>query len=165
MGRRQTRWRNPQGSDLIWRPFLAFALMCIPSASDGEHCDRKVFDLIWFPTGGGKTEAYLLLSAYVLMLRRLRHDGNDAKGLSVMMRYTLRTLTVQQYQRAASMITACEVIRSEEYSSILGNERFSIGLWVGEASPLIIFMERLGVSTKKLIRIQRLHRLNFALVV
>jgi hypothetical protein len=128
-------WRNPQGSDLIWRPFqLAFALMCIPSASDREHCDRKVFDLIWFPTGGGKTEAYLLLSAYVLMLRRLRHDGNNAKGLSVMMRYTLRTLTVQQYQRAASMITACEVIRSEEYFGILGNERFSIGLWVGEAS-------------------------------
>lgn len=128
-------WRNPQGSDLIWRPFqLAFALMCIPSASDRRHSDRKVFDLIWFPTGGGKTEAYLLLSAYVLMLRRLRHNGDDAKGLSVMMRYTLRTLTVQQYQRAASMITACEVIRSEEYSDILGNERFSIGLWVGEAS-------------------------------
>ena len=74
------------------------------------------------------------MSAYVLMLRRLRYREGGANGLSVMMRYTLRTLTVQQYQRAASMVAACEVIRAEQYSDILGNNRFSIGLWVGEAS-------------------------------
>ena len=128
-------WRKPQDTDLIWRPFqLAFALMCIPSASTRGHTDRNVFDLIWFPTGGGKTEAYLLLSAYVLFLRRIRNEKLSASGLSVMMRYTLRTLTVQQFERAAAMITACEVIRYEEYSNLLGNERFSIGLWVGNAS-------------------------------
>ena len=72
-------WRNPQGSDLIWRPFqLAFALMCIPSASDREHCDRKVLTLFGFH-GWRQNRGYLLLSAYVLMLRRLRHDGMTPK--------------------------------------------------------------------------------------
>ena len=108
--------------------------MCLPSASERSHMDRAIFDLIWFPTGGGKTEAYLLLSAYVLMLRRLRNEGAAAEGLSVIMRYTLRTLTVQQYQRAAAMITAAEVIRYQKYAYRLGQERFSIGLWVGDGS-------------------------------
>lgn len=131
----QPDWRQPNGTDLIWRPFqLAFALMCIPSSSERSHQDRNVFDLIWFPTGGGKTEAYLLLSAYTLILRRMRNPPQRATGLSVIMRYTLRTLTVQQYARAAAMITACEVIRTEEYKELLGHERFSIGLWVGNAS-------------------------------
>ena len=131
----QPDWRKPDGTGLVWRPFqLAFALMCLPSSSDRGHKDRNVFDLIWFPTGGGKTEAYLLLSAYVLFLRRMRNPEQSAAGLSVMMRYTLRTLTIQQYERAAAMITACEVIRHEEYAELLGSERFSIGLWVGKAS-------------------------------
>jgi hypothetical protein len=130
-----TDWQNPGESDLVWRPFqLAFTLMCLPSASERSHMDRAIFDLIWFPTGGGKTEAYLLLSAYVLMLRRLRNEGAAAEGLSVIMRYTLRTLTVQQYQRAAAMITAAEVIRYQKYAHRLGQERFSIGLWVGDGS-------------------------------
>ncbi len=128
-------WRKPDDTDLIWRPFqLAFALMCLPSSSERGHKDRNIFDLIWFPTGGGKTEAYLLLSAYVLFLRRIKNENISAIGLSVIMRYTLRTLTIQQFERAAAMITACEVIRVEEYSDLLGSERFSIGLWVGSAS-------------------------------
>ncbi len=130
----QPDWQQPNGADLIWRPFqLAFVLMCIPSSSERRHEDRNILDLLWFPTGGGKTEAYLLLSAYTLILRRMRNP-QQAAGLSVVMRYTLRTLTVQQYQRAAAMITACEAIRTEKYSKLLGQERFSIGLWVGEAS-------------------------------
>lgn len=131
----QSDWHEVNDTDLIWRPFqLAFALMCIPSSSERSHQDRNVFDLIWFPTGGGKTEAYLLLSAYTLILRRIRNLPQHAAGLSVIMRYTLRTLTVQQYARAAAMITACEVIRTEKYSDLLGHERFSIGLWVGSSS-------------------------------
>lgn len=124
---------EPLAHRLIWRPFqLAFALMTIPSIVHREHPDRKVFDLVWFPTGGGKTEAYLLSAAFTLFHRRLTNPSDLASGLSVIMRYTLRTLTVQQFQRAASMVTACEFIRRSEKHKKLGNERFSIGLWVGD---------------------------------
>ncbi|MFL6725888.1 MAG: helicase-related protein [Sphingomicrobium sp.] len=116
--------------DFTWRPFqIAFCLLCLPSASEREHADRDIFDLIWFPTGGGKTEAYLLLSAFVLIRRRLA-DANSGGGVGVLMRYTLRTLTVQQFQRAAALATSCEQLRlSGEWP--LGDEPFSIGLWVG----------------------------------
>lgn len=113
-----------------WFPFqLAFTLVCLASASDRRHKDRRVFDLIWFPTGGGKTEAYLLLAAYVLFLRRL--TGKAAgQGVGVLMRYTLRTLTVQQFQRAAALICACDLLRRGNSAEIPGDE-FAIGLWVG----------------------------------
>jgi hypothetical protein len=116
--------------DFNWRPFqIAFCLLCLPSAADRGHLDRDLFDLIWFPTGGGKTEAYLMLSAFVLFHRRLTH-GDKGGGVGVLMRYTLRTLTVQQFQRAAALATACEQLRLLEQWQ-LGDEQFSIGLWVG----------------------------------
>lgn len=119
--------------DFSWRPFqIAFALLCLPSSVERGHPDREVFDLIWFPTGGGKTEAYLLLTAFVLIHRRLVH-GEAGAGVGVLMRYTLRTLTVQQFQRAAALVTACEHLRlSSEHP--LGSLPFSIGLWVGSDS-------------------------------
>ena len=121
-------------SDRAWRPFqLAFILMNLKAVADPDCDERSIVDVIWFPTGGGKTEAYLGLSAYAMFLRRL-NDSSDA-GTAILMRYTLRLLTTQQFQRAASLLCACEFIRREE-TDLLGEKRFSIGLWVGgEVTP------------------------------
>jgi hypothetical protein len=122
-----------------WRPFqLAFLLLSIPSLADPAHPDRtkpiEAFaDLLWFPTGGGKTEAYLGVAAFAMAMRRLKNDlgGLDAtRGLAVIMRYTLRLLTLQQFQRATTLLCAMEVIRRAD-DKAWGKEPFSLGLWVG----------------------------------
>jgi hypothetical protein len=118
-----------------WRPFqLAFFLMTLDGAADPSHSDRETVDLIWFPTGGGKTEAYLLLAAFVMVLRRLRPPhGATGHGTAVLSRYTLSLLTTQQFQRAATTVCALERLRQADPVT-LGDEPFSIGLWVGEAT-------------------------------
>jgi hypothetical protein len=128
-----------------WRPFqLAFVLMNLPALATPNHKERAgrgrgLVDLLWFPTGGGKTEAYLGLTAFTLAIRRLQgvvagYDGRA--GVAAIMRYTLRLLTIQQFQRAAALICACEVIRSEQADEKWGSTPFRIGLWVGQrATP------------------------------
>ncbi|MBY8317177.1 helicase C-terminal domain-containing protein [Vibrio fluvialis] len=118
---------NPNAKG-IWRPFqIGFLLMCICGAVDQEIDDHEIVDLIWFPTGGGKTEAYLGLAAFTLIYSRLT-KGSEAEGVQILMRYTLRLLTAQQLQRAATLICCLEVIRR---ANDIPGKPFSIGLWVG----------------------------------
>ena len=118
-----------------WRPFqLAFLLMNLdPMARPGECPDRDTVDLLFFPTGGGKTEAYLGLAAFTLVLRRLRNQGRESGGVSVLMRYTLRLLTLDQLSRAAALICALELEREKD-TAALGPWPFEIGLWVGRGA-------------------------------
>jgi len=122
-----------------WRLFqMAFVLLNLPSLTDLHHPDRShetdaVADLLWFATGGGKTEAYLGLTAYTLALRRLQGDIEGRRGdhgIAVLMRYTLRLLTLQQFQRAAALMCACETIRRDDLAK-WGETPFRLGLWVG----------------------------------
>jgi len=116
-----------------WRPFqLAYLLMTLRGIADPLHADRERVDLLFFPTGGGKTEAYLGLAAFTLVLRRLQHPGLRSAGVSVLMRYTLRLLTLDQLGRAAALICALELERTKDER--LGTWPFEIGLWVGSAA-------------------------------
>ncbi|MEU8540664.1 helicase-related protein [Streptomyces sp. NPDC048717] len=136
---RRTRTKHGQDSagvtEPTWRPFqLGFLLVALASTVDDAHEDRELVDLIWFPTGGGKTEAYLGLAAIEIFHRRIVH-GTAGAGTAVITRYTLRLLTSQQFQRAASLVCAMEVLRRSDPRAVK-MARFSIGLWVGnEVTP------------------------------
>ncbi len=118
----------------VWRPFqLAFVLMNLRSIAEPTHPDRELVDLLFFPTGGGKTEAYLGLAAFTMFLRRLRDPSLTSAGVTVLMRYTLRLLTLDQLSRAATLICAMEIIR-KEIPTTLGTWPFEVGLWVGKAA-------------------------------
>jgi hypothetical protein len=126
--------KNPDTVVAAWRPFqLAFLLMNLKGIAEPVHADRNVVDLLFFPTGGGKTEAYLGLAAFTLVLRRLRNPGIMGAGLSVLMRYTLRLLTLDQLSRASTLICALELLR-QNHADKLGDWPFEIGLWVGKAA-------------------------------
>ena len=116
--------------DPSWYPFqLFYLIMIIPDFVCGGKYKDAV-DLLWFPTGGGKTEAYLGVSAFVIFYERLKRRRAEY-GTAIIMRYTLRLLTIQQFERAAALICACEAIRKE--NSLGGNE-ISIALWIGSDS-------------------------------
>jgi len=123
-----------------WRPFqLAFILMVLESTTNEDSNFRDTLDLIWFPTGGGKTEAYLGLMAYLFLYRRLKYPASHG-GTVAIMRYTLRLLTSQQFLRACKVISALELIRRTNPSRF-GKDDISVGLWVGSASSPNSFLQ------------------------
>lgn len=118
-----------------WRPFqIAFILMNLSAIVDPLHQDREIVDLLYFPTGGGKTEAYLGLMAFAIANRRLRANESDEYnrdgGVTAILRYTLRLLTTQQRDRITKMVLAAEMLRQKELPKY-GKEPISIGFWVG----------------------------------
>ena len=126
--------RNPD-NDFGWRPFqIAFILMNLSAMVNPHHADRDMVDLLYFPTGGGKTEAYLGLMAFVIANRRLHIDPHDVYnrdgGVTAILRYTLRLLTTQQRDRIIKMVVAAELIR-QKTGSRFGTAPISIGFWVG----------------------------------
>ncbi|MEU5722733.1 helicase-related protein [Micromonospora sp. NPDC047738] len=145
------RGDDPDGvEEPRWRPFqLGFLLVALASTVDEAHDDRRLVDLIWFPTGGGKTEAYLGLAAIEIFRRRIAH-GIAGAGTAVITRYTLRLLTSQQFQRAASLVCAMELLRRDDERA-KGMAKFSIGLWVGnEVTP--------GTRREAKAALERLHK-------
>jgi len=172
----QFRWQQSERQDgkhelegLVWRPFqLAFLLLAVESLSNPESESRTVCDTLFVPTGGGKTEAYLAIAAFALALRRRRalsglRNNPSGAGLGVMLRYTLRLLSIQQFRRALRMITAMEYLRTWGLKEggpvgwrpekcdinqdfIWGTARFSIGLWVGEGVTPNWLLEKGGIK-------------------
>ena len=146
----QSQW--VKGRVNPWFPFqLGFQLLNLAGVADRGHADREICDLLWFPTGGGKTEAYLGLAAFTMAYRRLKARRNGDRlggaGVAILSRYTLRLLTIQQFRRALALVTACEFLRVQTSAGgavgwrpklcpdtadgLWGDVRFSAGLWVG----------------------------------
>ena len=149
--RRQDRIQGKSRPDdaCRWRPFqLAFLLTALESTANGDSDFRDTVDLIWFPTGGGKTETYLGLIAFAIALRRLDHPDTGG-GTAVLMRYTLRLLTRDQFLRATRLICALELIRRERDD--LGAAPITIGMWVGEATSPNTF-RKAAETVKKAIK-------------
>lgn len=145
MMRQSAKKRHQPENEVTWYPFqLCYVLMCIQDMVNPLSNWRKVVDLLWFPTGGGKTEAYLGVAAFTIFYRRLS-KGDAGKGVTVLMRYTLRMLTAQQFERAAALICECDLIRRTE--NLPGGE-ISIGLWVGgEVTPNHVTSSNMDVET------------------
>ena len=135
---------GPEPFDAQWRLFqMAFLLLTLESITNPNSQYRNTADLLWFPTGGGKTEAYFGIIAFTLAYRRLKNAGAksideemDRYGVSVIMRYTYRLLTLQQFQRAATLFCACEYVRMKnpQNREWFGSQPFLVGLWVGNTT-------------------------------
>ena len=144
----QTKGKKTDKKNYKWRPFqLAFILMVLESSTNEDSEFRDTLDLIWFPTGGGKTEAYLGLMAFLFIYRRLRYPASYG-GTVAIMRYTLRLLTSQQYIRACKVIFALELLRREDTQKF-GSQPITVGLWVGAASSPNTFFQAKECRTKQ----------------
>ena len=82
-------------------------------------------------TGGGKQKRTRSVSVCDFPQEAPLSQGR--RSTAIIMRYTLRLLTAQQFQRASTLICACELIRQER-PEVLGEASISIGLWIGSAS-------------------------------
>ncbi|WP_223492143.1 DISARM system helicase DrmA [Sutcliffiella horikoshii] len=146
-----------------WRPFqLAFILLNMEGVVNPKSADRTIVDLLWFPTGGGKTEAYLGIISFLLGYRRLlatddqkyERDG----GVTIFLRYTLRLLTTQQRDRLMRVISAAEYIRANEKEHKYGHAEFSVGFWVGGQVTANKFNELQETSYRKAYQVKNMYK-------
>ena len=124
-----------------WRLFqIVFIVSLI---SDIVACDENIMppeekqkttlsevSLLYFPTGGGKTEAFLGVLVFNLFFDRFR--GKDC-GVTSILRYPLRLLSVQQVQRIANTLAQAELLRRDN-PLIRNTEEFSLGYFVGDSN-------------------------------
>ena len=130
----QSSWKE-NSKTFVWRPFqLAFILLVIESFISEDRESKKVADLLWFPTGGGKTEAYLCIISFLLFKSSFQPKTISDPGTQVFIRYTLRLLTTQQFERATALVLASEFIRKTSNLCNADSKVFSIGLWIGQPS-------------------------------
>ena len=129
-----------------WKPFqIAFILLNLRGTVDDTSEDRNIVDLAWFPTGGGKTEAYLGLIAFASFYRRISERTQDrerqAPGVTAIMRYTLRLLTADQAARLVRLVGGMnEVANQTNLGQGAGFVPFRVGMWIGkDASPNNLF--------------------------
>ncbi len=149
-------FQNYTDKQFAYHPFqIAFFLLNLNSIVNNTSEERNLVDLLWFPTGGGKTEAYLAVSAFAIFWRRMQNP-NNYNGVSVIMRYTLRLLTAQQFERASRLISALEFLRAK--TNLFGKERITIGMWVGSATTPNSYQEAKIVQESIQNQINRLNK-------
>lgn len=128
-----------RGPKTEWRLFqIVFLVSQIPGIAvlsdpdSPDAADRERVDIIYFPTGGGKTEAYLAIIVFHCFFDRLR---GKAAGLTAWTRFPLRLLTLQQTQRVADVIGMAELVRREQHDRRLSGtdiDGFAVGYFVGQ---------------------------------
>jgi len=111
-----------------WRAFQLGFLLANIASIDEKHRDAEcpIVDTLWFATGGGKTETYLLFTLTAAFYDRLR---GKSEGITSWGRFPLRMLSLQQTQRFADVFAAAELVRSKDG---LPDRPFSVGFLVGE---------------------------------
>lgn len=116
---------SARGKYESWRPFqIAFLLANIRCLVEPSQ-EADIVDIVWFATGGGKTETYLGLLITAALLDRLR---GKSSGITAWSRFPLRLLSLQQTQRFANALAAAETVRREEN---IDGDPFSLGFLVG----------------------------------
>jgi hypothetical protein len=123
------------GANPGWRLFqLAFILTHVPTLASrlpgyedffDQSFDEGSASLLYMSTGGGKSEAFFGVLIYALFLDRLR---GKRRGVTAIIHYPLRLLTLQQARRLMRLLAQAELIRHDDG---LGGAPFEIGFWVG----------------------------------
>lgn len=153
--------KNKNSSPVVaWRLFQIVFIVKLLASLYARETDQEEFvkqlemvDILWFPTGGGKTEAYFGLIITALFYDRLR---GKARGTTTWLRFPLRMLSKQQLDRLAKMLAQAELIRrSDDKLSANRGEPFSLGYFVGSGNtPNFIYQTEMSkyVSNEKLRR-------------
>ncbi len=133
-----TTMADAWGKNAMWHLFqLTFILSHIPAIVSrmkefesfyDQDQDENTATLLYYSTGGGKSEAFYGLLIYNLFLDRLR--GKNI-GVTALIRYPLRLLTIQQAQRLFKLLAKAEMVKLK---NSIGGDEFVIGFWVGSGN-------------------------------